>query len=222
MVKRITYLERRHDLTEAQFREHWSTTHADIARGLPRVLSYRQNHMVEHAPPVDGQMPYLVDGIVELWFLDEDAAGAGFGSEVADRLIEDEKRFMSGLTGSAVHSGGPTPDWAHKLWLLARIAGETPDGAAVGGGGAIERWATEQCVVSGASGVAVNWLDESAPVLEREALRKEPQLPQLAIVLGFERAEAAQNQLQVLSKFAQSLPFLERAQVFRAEELRII
>ncbi|MCU1434153.1 MAG: hypothetical protein JWR71_878 [Pseudarthrobacter sp.] len=99
MPKRITYLEARTDKSREAFRTHWSTTHADIARGLPGVTAYRQNHVLPAAgasaaasageEPAEGQA-YCVDGIVELWFADEDVAGAGFASDVAARLIVDE------------------------------------------------------------------------------------------------------------------------------------
>ncbi len=78
MVKRITYLTRRPDLTPAQFRGHWSTIHADIARDLPGVVAYRQNHVVHYEEDVDARL-FDVDGIVELWFENGTAAEAGFG-----------------------------------------------------------------------------------------------------------------------------------------------
>ena len=213
-MKRITYLERRHDLTAGQFREHWATTHAEIAKDLPRVLSYRQNHVVQSESPSGEDQPFLVDGIVELWFEDEAAAGAGFGSEVADRLIEDEKKFMAGLTGVAMHAGPPTPEHPYKVWLLAMAADESTREQ-------VEGWAAGVGERLGAA-IAVDRAVEGAPILQREALRREAELPDYAIVLMCDERDAAQRALTDLGIVASESGLFRRSQVFLAEELRII
>lgn len=168
--KRITYLARRVDLTQDQFSAHWSTTHADIARDFPGLVAYLQNHVLEREQVNGGFASFAVDGIVELWFEDADAAGVGFGSELADQLIEDEKRFLSGLTGSAVAPGPPTPPWPFKVWLLGASRLTTPVDAV---------------------GSARNELEPGAPVLEREALAEMFELPAVAQCWGFETGEDA-------------------------------
>lgn len=184
--KRITYLEKRDGMTREAFRAHWSTTHADIARGLPGVTDYRQNHVLESVPGLEVGL-YRVDGIVELWFANDDVAQAGFESAVADRLIVDEQEFLSGLTGGPVNAGPPHTPWPYKLWVLARWRDESAANFE-----AVDRWAGQLGIMfDGALGRGVNVLVPGAELLVREALRREAQIPQVAISIGFADGTAA-------------------------------
>lgn len=219
MPKRITYLEARVGKGPEAFRAHWSTTHADIARDLPGVTDYRQNHVLQSVlePPAGGA--YRVDGIVELWFADDDVVQAGFASEVASRLIVDEQNFLSGLTGGPVTAGAPYGPWPYKLWVLARWsegAGPAPD--------AVERWAGRLCeTFDGALGWSVNVLVPEAGLLVREALRREDQMPEVAIAIGFADQAAAHAAVGGLSDgLAHVQGVLARMHVCLAEELVII
>jgi uncharacterized protein (TIGR02118 family) len=173
MPKRITYLTKRDDLTREQFRAHWATPHAAIAVDLPGIVSYRQNHVVS-----DEASRYGVDGIVELWFASDEVVGAGLDSDVADRLIEDEQRFLGGIVGGAVLSGEPTPHWPFKVWMLAR-------GTMAHAAGDVTRWADRVAREVGARGYAVNAADDEGPTLTRERLRVNPAPPQLCVCFGF-------------------------------------
>ena len=201
------------------FRLHWSTTHAEIARDLPGVTAYRQNHVRPHpALPVDDGA-YPVDGIVELWFADENVVHAAFDSDVADRLAADELRFLSGLTGGAVSADEPCEPWPHKLWLLARWSSETAaDQAAVNG------WA--QQLAAGrpdALGLSVNYLKPDAELLMRKSLRSEPGIPQVALAFGFPNESAA---VRAATRIPESLEtirgVLDRIHGYLVEEVVII
>ncbi|MDE8586067.1 EthD family reductase [Arthrobacter sp. NQ4] len=194
MPKRITYLEARGDRSREAFRSHWSTTHADIARGLPGVTAYRQNHVLEPALPGQAGGRYRVDGIVELWFAADDVVGAGFRSDVADRLAVDEQHFLSGLTGGPVAADAAQAPWPWKLWVLARWhAGAEPAPAAV------ERWARH---LSGTNDDALGWgmnvLVPGAELLVREALRHEEHIPEVAVSFGFADPAAARMAAEAL------------------------
>lgn len=197
MPKRITYLEARPDKDREAFRTHWSTTHAEIARDLPGVTDYRQNHVLlpagasaagsAVAEPAEG-LAYRVDGIVELWFADGDVVGAGFASDVAARLIVDEPNFLSGLTGGPVTAGTPHAPWPFKLWVLARWDDGTEPGRE-----AVERWAEQlSATYDGVLGWGVNVLVPGAELLVREALRREEPVPEVAVSVGFASLAAAQ------------------------------
>lgn len=228
MPKRITYLEARPDRDREAFRTHWSTTHAEIARDLPGVTAYRQNHVL---PPTGASaveesaegLAYRVDGIVELWFADEKVVGAGFASDVAARLIVDEPNFLSGLTGGPVTAGTPHVPWPFKLWVLARwAAGAEPARDAV------EHWAEQLAgTYDGALGWGVNVLVPGAELLVRETLRREEEIPEVAVSIGFAgeaAAQAAAERLgQQLARGLGGLPgVLTRLHTFPAEEIVII
>lgn len=231
MPKRITYLEaRRHKDLEA-FRTHWSTTHAEIARDLPGVTAYRQNHVLPAAgktaapaaaASAEGQA-YRVDGIVELWFADEDVMGAGFASDVAARLIRDEPNFLSGLTGGPVTAGTAQAPWPFKLWVLARWA----DGAEPARE-AVENWADQlSASCDGALGWGVNVLVPGAELLVREALRREVAIPEVAVSIGFASQAAAQAAADGLDRelaqgHAGLQGILTRLHAFPAKEIAIV
>ncbi len=216
MPKRITYLEARGDRSREAFRDHWSTTHADIARDLPGVAAYRQNHVLEsvHTPPGGA---YRVDGIVELWFADDAVVQAGFASGVADRLIIDEQNFLSGLTGGPVTAAGPRGPWPAKLWVLARWAGRSePD--------AVRRWAEGlSTTYDGALGWGVNVLVPGAELLVREALRREEEIPEVAVAFGFADEAGARRAAEGFGERLDGVrDILARVHACVAEEIVII
>lgn len=184
MPKRITYLTKRADMTRAAFQSHWSGPHARIAVDLPGVRAYRQNHVLEQGAVISG-----IDGIVELWFEDEGAAAAGFDSDVADRLVVDEPRFLSGLVGTAVASDDPTLACRGKIWvLISQVSGPALVDAA-------ERWAATASERTGALLCSVDAADLDAPRLVREALHATVP-PHIAVSFGFASASDATEAMQ--------------------------
>lgn len=98
MIKRVTLLRKRADLTEAAFRTHWAKPHATIALGFGGLSKYTQNR-IDRVVWRFGPDRFQIDGVVELWFDSAAAVAAAAQSPVTDRLIRDEPRFLSGLTG---------------------------------------------------------------------------------------------------------------------------
>ncbi|MFJ4264406.1 EthD family reductase [Paenarthrobacter nicotinovorans] len=219
--KRITYLEKRDGMSREDFRKHWSTIHADIARDLPGVVAYRQNHLYQASPdgsPTDGG--FAVDGIVELWFADDSVVNAGFDSPVASRLAADEVNFLSGLVGGAVEAAEPYAPCPTKLWVLGRwMDAQAPDP------GRVAAWADSQGAQwPGAGHVSVNFLHPEAPLLTRAALRSDPDLAQVAIAFSFEDGEAAAAAIDNVLEDMESALFgvVVNARAYLAEELVII
>jgi|SRR5579872_2758551 len=64
MLKFMVVLYRRADLTPAQFRHHLEKVHAPLARALPGLKKYKQNHVT--ADPKRKRPGW--DAIVELYF----------------------------------------------------------------------------------------------------------------------------------------------------------
>lgn len=90
MVKIISCLKRRPDLTHEAFVEHWNKVHGPVVRELlPGLRRYVQNPTV----PVKSRT-WEWDGVAELWFDDVAAVRAAFSSPGWDRIRQDEENFI--------------------------------------------------------------------------------------------------------------------------------
>lgn len=76
MLKFMVVLYRRSDLTVVQFRQHLEQIHAPLARSLPGLKGYRQNHVLS-----DSKRPHPGwDAIIELYFDNWDSMEAAWSS----------------------------------------------------------------------------------------------------------------------------------------------
>jgi len=104
LLKRISTLRRRMDVTEDDFRREWKV-HGDLVREMPGVSGYRQNVVVEReltkGQPCDyDQLP--IDGIVELWFENPETLDAAFASPQGQRTMAHAKTFLTEITAFLV------------------------------------------------------------------------------------------------------------------------
>lgn len=125
MIKRMTLLVRKDELSFSQFSNYWRDHHAKIVERMPLVSGYLQNPVIERLTNGAGNNPsFTFDGVVELWFHDEDARIEAFNSPAAKSLPADELNFIRGITIFAVEekklkSGGGNT----KVMLLCRSGG---------------------------------------------------------------------------------------------------
>ena len=97
MIKTVTLLTRREDLTSEQFHRHWKDVHAPLVLAMPRVRRYVQCRPLE----VPGREAPC-DGIAEVWYdTVEDFLATAESPEYA-RLLADEKNFMGASTRASV------------------------------------------------------------------------------------------------------------------------
>ena len=88
MIKRVSMVRRRHDLSHKEFVAYWLGPHAEIAREMPGALGYVVN--IAQDPDVAGW-----DGFAEVWFESREAADAAFASEpFASRIRADRPKFV--------------------------------------------------------------------------------------------------------------------------------
>jgi uncharacterized protein (TIGR02118 family) len=71
VIKSLTLLTRKSDLTHEQFMRHWVDVHAPLAKSVPGIRRYVQTHILEERkrpdiPSSDAE----IDGIAELWYDD--------------------------------------------------------------------------------------------------------------------------------------------------------
>ena len=76
MLKFMVVLYRRPDLTPTQFRQHLETVHAPLAKNLPGLRGYKQNHV---SPDPRREHPGW-DAIIELYFDNRESMEAAWSS----------------------------------------------------------------------------------------------------------------------------------------------
>ena len=95
MIKSISLLTRRPELTHEEFVRHWIEIHAPIAHAVPGMRRYVQNHIVEtRTRPDIPETMVDVDGIAETWFDDREAMDRANASPEAKRLHDDGALFI--------------------------------------------------------------------------------------------------------------------------------
>lgn len=104
LLKRISILRRRADISEDDFRREWRV-HADLVRTMPGVSGYRQNVVTERErvkgqPCGYGDLP--IDGIVELWFESPEVLSAAFASPEGQRTMAHATTFLAEITAFLV------------------------------------------------------------------------------------------------------------------------
>lgn len=104
MIKRISLLVRKPELSREAFARHWREVHGPLALRLPKVVRYVQNHIVDEGP----RHPHLppgaqqVDGIVEFWFESRQDMDDSFATPEAEALFADGALFIASVTSYIV------------------------------------------------------------------------------------------------------------------------
>ncbi len=97
MIKTVTLLTRRPDLTTEQFHRHWKDVHAPLVLAMPKVRRYVQARPLE----VPGRQAPC-DGVAEVWYDSvEDFLATAESVEYA-RLLADEQNFMGTRTQDSI------------------------------------------------------------------------------------------------------------------------
>jgi uncharacterized protein (TIGR02118 family) len=104
LLKRMSMLKRRPDLSEDEFRREW-IVHRDLVRKMPGVAAYRQNiviarERVKGRPCSYAELP--IDGIVELWFESTATLEAAFASPAGRVTMHHALTFLSEITAFVV------------------------------------------------------------------------------------------------------------------------
>ena len=101
LIKRMSTLKRRPDVSADKFKEEWFDVHSVLVKRLPQVKAYTQNLIFDRShgrgkPATYDELP--IDGIVELWFEDTDSLNAGFGSDAGRTLMTHATEFISEIS----------------------------------------------------------------------------------------------------------------------------
>lgn len=122
MIHQLIAIKRKDGLSREAFSRHWREVHAPLARRIPGLRGYVQNH----SPSVLSRSQ-AYDGVVEIWMDDRDALKAGFASRAyREGAYGDEPNFVEVKNVLRVTAGdevlleGDLPDSPHPL--LKRIS----------------------------------------------------------------------------------------------------
>ncbi|MAM61290.1 EthD domain-containing protein [Maritimibacter sp. UBA3975] len=125
--KRVTLIEKRSDMSDKAFHAHWSGPHAEIARDLPGLVWYIQNHVQSVLWPA-GHVPTHL-GIAEIAFRDpRDIFDRIDKWERVGELREDEGRFLSTRYGCWTRARGTAVMPAQRR-IVVQIGRPDPDRA---------------------------------------------------------------------------------------------
>lgn len=93
MIKSISLLTRKPELTHEEFVRHWVEIHAPLAHAVPRLKRYVQSHILaERTRPDIATLDVEIDGIAELWY----------------ESLEDLRYAMSSPEAKILHDDGAT------------------------------------------------------------------------------------------------------------------
>ena len=107
MIKRVSLVRRKPELTHEAFIAHWMGPHADIVKQLPGLRGLRFGVVQRWTPEAAAW-----DGIGELWFDSIEAADQAFATEPhASRLKADRLKFLGEAQAVFVeeHTAVPPP-----------------------------------------------------------------------------------------------------------------
>jgi uncharacterized protein (TIGR02118 family) len=95
MIKSISLLTRKPEISHEEFVRHWVEIHAPLAHAVPRLRRYVQSHIVAERTRPDILIHDIeIDGIAELWYDSlEDMQFANASAE-AKRLHADGATFI--------------------------------------------------------------------------------------------------------------------------------
>ncbi len=134
MQGRMGLLNKKPDWSTERFRAHWRDHHAALARQLPGLRSYVQNHVTDRAQRgiAFARGPEELDGFSQLTFDDAPAMRAAMATAVGPQLVADEQHFIGRLRIVTVDSHTvvlPPPDGTalKRMSLLRRRSDVTPE-----------------------------------------------------------------------------------------------
>jgi uncharacterized protein (TIGR02118 family) len=111
MIKSISMLTRKPELTHEQFVKHWLEIHGPLAHAVPELRRYVQSHIVgERTRPDIATTAVEVDGIAELWYDDRAAMERAVASPEAKRLHADGALFIGSIKTFIVEEKEIVPD----------------------------------------------------------------------------------------------------------------
>ena len=113
MIKSISLLTRKENITHEQFVKHWLEVHGPLAYAVPGLRRYVQSHIVaERTRPDIPTHDVAVDGIAESWYDDLEAMKIANASAEAKILHDDGATFIGRIKSFTIEEKVIVPDQA--------------------------------------------------------------------------------------------------------------
>jgi uncharacterized protein (TIGR02118 family) len=135
MIFRSGIFSRKHGISEHRFNQHWLRVHGELARHMPGVHRYLQNHIRERLFEVQPFPSHEVGGISQQWFDDIEAMERCERSPEYAAVKRDIPNFQGAITILVLQGEGSrdVAEGAAKLLVLWRSRGDgsvrSPHGA---------------------------------------------------------------------------------------------
>lgn len=105
MILHMSCLQRRQDISRDSFAQRWKDVHGPLVQGVPGLLHYRQNPVVESSQMVrHARGPAEVDGFAQFWFADAGALNEATGSPAWRAAFADLPAFAGAMSHYAVET----------------------------------------------------------------------------------------------------------------------
>jgi uncharacterized protein (TIGR02118 family) len=91
MIKLVYCITKKNDMSTANFQKYWKEVHTPIGAKIPGIRRFVQNFPIEI--PGDSHKPEF-DGMVELWFDDQESLLKARSSAEWQRSSADEENFI--------------------------------------------------------------------------------------------------------------------------------
>ena len=103
MIKRISLLTRKPELTHEAFVRHWLEIHGPLARKVPGIRRYVQSHIQSESIRADiPATDIAIDGIAELWYDDVEAMERSSATPEAQALYADGALIIGNIKSYVV------------------------------------------------------------------------------------------------------------------------
>jgi uncharacterized protein (TIGR02118 family) len=95
-IKWMSILRKRPDISSEDFQDHWFNLHSSLAKRLVHISGCRQNLVLDGPRDAKGHM--MVDGVLELWFPDNDSFETAFQTAAGKTLMIHANEFAAEIS----------------------------------------------------------------------------------------------------------------------------
>jgi len=169
MIIRSGLIRNREGVSKETFDQHWREVHGPLARVVPAMRAYAQNHVLARLA-AGSQKLHGIDGISQLWFDDVAAMSQAMASPEQAACVEDIKGFLDHVT-IVIQSPG---DWSHfaqrlatRAKVMAVFAGDPGDAASYNG--LLLEWFGDTAI--GGGSIRLNQVTERGYMVDRNVPR---------------------------------------------------
>lgn len=119
MIIRSGFIRNREGVSKAVFDRHWQEVHGPLARAVPTMRAYAQNHVIARLVDSSDRL-HRIDGISQLWFDDVAAMRQAMASPEQAACVEDIKGFLEQVT-VAIQSPGQWTHFGERLVTRSKV-----------------------------------------------------------------------------------------------------